>query len=59
MKIVFCCFTIFLLTASPKTPVIFSLKDLIVFNSLAIDFFAFSGGHHCENQPVFADAEVA
>ena len=59
MKIVFYCFTIILLTASRKTPVIFSLKVLIVFDFLAIDFLAFSGGHRCENQPVFADAEVA
>lgn len=59
MKIVFCCFTIFLLTASSKTPVSFSLKILIVFDFLEIDFLAFSRGHRCENQPVFPDAEVA
>ena len=32
MKTVSCCFAIFLVTASPATPVIYSLKFLIIFN---------------------------
>ena len=32
MKTVSCCFALFLVTASPTTPLIYSLKFLIVFN---------------------------
>ena len=42
-------FTIFLVTTSPATPVIYSIKFL-VFNFL--DFLAPNIGHRCENQPV-------
>ena len=45
-----CCFTVFLVTASPTTPVIYSLKFTIVFNFLA---FIFSHSVPItENQPV-------
>ena len=36
------CFPIFLATASPTTSVIYSLKIVIVFNYLGIDFVSFS-----------------
>ena len=36
MKTVSCCFAIFLVTASPTAPVIYSLKFLIVFNIWAL-----------------------
>ena len=52
MRTVSCCFTIFLVTASPTSPVIYSLKILVVFDFLRIDFLAFSSSHDCENQPV-------
>ena len=64
MRKVYCCFTLFLVTTSPTTPVIYSLKFL-VFNFLVIEFLAFSSGHHFENQPVlrlgvrWLDAEIA
>ena len=32
MRTVSCCFEVFLVTASPRTPVIYSLKFVIVFN---------------------------
>ena len=54
MRTVPCCFTIFLVTGSPTTPVIYSLKFLVVFNFLTINFLAFSTGHRCENQPVLS-----
>ena len=47
----FLVFTIILVTASPTTPVIYSLK-FFVFNSMGIDFLKFSSGHCFENQPV-------
>ena len=49
MRTFSCCFIIFLVSPSPKTPVIYSLKFL-VFNFLSIDFLATIGCHHCENQ---------
>ena len=51
MKTVSGCFTIFLVTASPATPVIYSVKFL-VFNFLGNDFLTLNIGHCCKNQPV-------
>ena len=52
MRTVSFCFTKVLLIASPTTTVIFSLKFLVVFNFLRIDFLSFNSSHCCENQPV-------
>ena len=54
MRTVSCCFIIvpFLVTKSSTTPVIYSLKFLVVFNLLGNSFLAFSSSHSCENQPV-------
>ena len=41
--------TIFLVTASPTTPVNYSLKFLVVFKYLGIDFLGFSSSHYFEN----------
>ena len=38
MRTISCCFTVFFVTISHTTPVIFSLKFIIVFNFLGIDF---------------------
>ena len=43
-------FTMFLVTASTKTVLIYSLKFVIVFICLEIDFFLFSSSNCCENQ---------
>ena len=45
------CFTLFLVTASTKTVLIYSLKFVIVSICLEIDFFLFSSSNCCENQP--------
>ena len=50
MRIVSCCFVIFLVTAKATTPVVYSLKFFVVFNFLQIDFLAFSSSHRCEYQ---------
>ena len=52
MRTVFCCFTIFLVTASLTAPVIYSLKFVVVFNFLSIDFLAFSSSDGCKNWSV-------
>ena len=49
MRTVYDCFTVFLVTTNPTTPVIYSLKFVIVFN-----FWAFIFSHLLpvtENQP--------
>ena len=49
MRTVYYCFTVFLMTTNPTTPVIYSLKFVIVFN-----FWAFIFSHLLpvtENQP--------
>lgn len=51
MKTVSCRFAIFFLTTSPATPVIYSIKFLIL-NFLSVDFLAPKTGYCCENQPV-------
>ena len=38
MRTISCCFTVFFVTISHTAPVIFTLKFIIVFNFLGIDF---------------------
>ena len=50
MRTVYYCFTVFLVTTNPTTPVIYSLKFVIVFN-----FWAFIFSHSVpvsENEPL-------
>ena len=64
MREVSYCFIIFIVTTSPTSLVIYSLKFL-AFNILGIDFLIFSSGHRHENQHILGldfrrlDVEVA
>ena len=55
-RTVSCCFTVYLVTTSPVTPAIYSIKFL-VFHFLGANFLTPNSGHCRENQSVLRNAE--